>query len=1064
MNKHQAPNKIGLAGKLSALFQANRITPLLAIALFLAGIFAILITPREEEPQIDVTMATITIPWPGAGGAEIENLVTKPSERILARIPGVEHIYSISKPGVALITVQFQVGVKNQVALVLLHDTLRTQNDWLPTDLGILPATVKTKGVDDVPIVTYTLFSDNASFSELNELATKIEHELKTVAGTRDIWTIGTEANTVRVDMDSAKMANLGITVDDISYVIKNSNSSLTAGFIQTNNNNIQIDVDNYLYNSATIKKLVVSADENGPIYLEDIAKITNTPTSLSKYVSYRDQQTNAKAITIAITKKAGANAISVSQQLDTKIEQLKATIIADHIGIINSRNYGQTANDKADTLIHKLIFATLSVILLVMFTLGKKEAVIVGLAVGLTLAATLFASWAWGFTLNRVSLFALIFSIGILVDDAIVVVENIHRHTKLNPGLSLAEKIPLAVDEVGGPTILATFTVIAALLPMAFVSGLMGPYMSPIPINASIGMLISLLIALSFTPWLAYHIKTSQHQTKTHKSHKTFTKIFTPFISGARPGKNRLWLVIATLILVLVSAALPVWGQVELKMLPFDNKSEFQVLVKMPADTPVEITDKALQELGDFLLQQAEVKNLQIYAGTAAPINFNGLVRQYDLRQQQHLGDIQVNLIDKSLRAEQSHAIVMRLRPALNKIATAYHAKLQIVEVPPGPPVMAPVVAEIYGPDTQHRAALAKQVLNVFTHTSGMVDIDESADSAAHKIVINLDRTKIAQHNLDPQAIANTIATGINGARLGYLHGNTAAPTQLVLTLAQDQRSTLHNLFNLPVRNRNGITMTLGELIKTAPALQEQVRLRKDLIPVHYVTADMAGTIDSPLYGMFRARNDIFQNKFNGQTIDEYFTKQPDNPYQSYAIKWDGEWQITYETFRDMGIAYAVGLLLIYLLVVAHFKSYLMPLVIMAPIPLTIIGVMPGHALLGQQFTATSMIGMIALAGIIVRNSILLVDFIILRLQQGADLGTAVIESAAVRAQPIILTAVAATLGGFFILDDPIFNGLAISLIFGIAVATALTLVIIPLLVYSIYHKHPQTLSKQGV
>ncbi|HEY8049421.1 MAG TPA: efflux RND transporter permease subunit, partial [Ramlibacter sp.] len=679
----------------------------------------------------------------------------------------------------------------------------------------------------------------------------------------------------------------------------------------------------------------------------------------------------------------------------------------------------------------------------------------------------TLFASWAMGFTINRVSLFALIFSIGILVDDAIVVVENIHRHQALHPGRTLRELIPAAVDEVGGPTILATLTVIAALLPMAFVTGLMGPYMAPIPINASMGMLLSLAIAFVVTPWLAR--LWMKHTPGSHEAHAApsglaakllplFERVFRPLLDEATGARKRKVLALAVAGAIALSVALPALGLVVLKMLPFDNKSEFQVIVDMPAGTPLEKTAAVLHDLGAVLARQPEVTDYQAYAGTAAPINFNGLVRQYYMRSGGDVGDIQVNLVDKHLRKEQSHAIATRMRPLLQAVAARDGANVKVVEVPPGPPVLSPLVAEIYGPDAQGRRAVAKAVRAVFEKTPGIVDVDDSSIAAAPRKLLLVDRRKAAALGVPQQAIVSTLRAGLAGEAAAYVHDESKYPAAAVLQLPPERQGDLDGLLQLAVRGAGGQLVPIRELVTVSDTLREQPAYHKDLLPVNYVTGDMAGKVDSPLYGMFGMRGGIAKLVTpTGGPIAEYFIRQPSDPYRQYALKWDGEWQVTYETFRDMGTAYAVGLVLIYLLVVGQFASYLTPLVIMAPIPLTIIGVMPGHALLGAQFTATSMIGMIALAGIIVRNSILLVDFINLQVAQGVPLADAVIRSAATRAQPIVLTGAAAMLGAFFILDDPIFNGLAISLIFGILVSTVLTLVVIPLLHFMTLRRRAQ-------
>jgi multidrug efflux pump subunit AcrB len=756
------------------------------------------------------------------------------------------------------------------------------------------------------------------------------------------------------------------------------------------------------------------------------------------------------------------------------RLQSLRNAVIPANVEATVTRDYGETAAEKANKLIQKLAFATGSVILLVGLALGRREAVIVGSAVILTLTVTLFASWAWGFTLNRVSLFALIFSIGILVDDAIVVVENIHRHQQLEPHAALRDIIPKAVDEVGGPTILATLTVIAALLPMAFVSGLMGPYMSPIPINSSLGMALSLAIAFTVTPWLALKFmrqhghghassEPDAHAVATpYRLQRMFGRILTPFLASAR----KRWLLLGGIVAaLLLSVGLVLVQWVVLKMLPFDNKSEFQVVVDMPAGTPLEDTAATLQDLGAFLAQQPEVRNLQTYAGTASPITFNGLVRQYYLRADAEQGDLQVNLVDKHHRSEQSHAIAQRLRPALEAIGTRHKARIKVVEVPPGPPVMSPLVAEVYGPDEAGRQKLAGQVAHAFASTADVVGTDTSLREDAPRAFLRVRRQRAESLGIPVAAIAQTVSSALSGTDAAYLHDQQSKyPVPVRIQLPPESQVGLEALLALPMRAANGQLVPLSELVQVERGIIDRPLYTKDLQGVSYVMGDMAGKLDSPLYGLFATRATL-KNVAHERpdVVGEYWIHHPTNPYQEYAIKWDGEWQITYETFRDMGAAYGVGLILIYLLVVAQFRSYLTPLVIMAPIPLTIIGVMPGHALLGAQFTATSMIGMIALAGIIVRNSILLVDFIELQVRDGLPFQTAVLQSAVVRAQPIVLTGVAAMIGAFFILDDPIFNGLAISLIFGILVSTLLTLVVIPVLYYALYRHRYEVLDGSG-
>ena len=1053
---------LGLAGRIARTFMDSRLTPLLALAALLLGLFAIMMTPREEEPQINVTMANVVIPFPGASASEVEQSVATPAEQVLSQIAGIEHVYSLSRPGVAIITVQFKVGIPRTEALVRLYDSIFSNQDWLPPGLGVLPPLIKPKGIDDVPIVSLTLYdrSNHAAAYELERVAHALEAELKRVPGTREVKTLGGPGRAMNIDLDPARMAASGITLGQLRERIASANAGATIGTLVSAGHSMEVETGPWLQDADAVASLMVGVHQGKPVFLRDVATVHDGPMQPQHYVWLGEAGGGEyPAVTLSISKKPGENAVDVANALLKRVDQLKNTLIPADVSLAVSRNYGVTANDKAMKLIEKLLFATACIVALVYLALGRREAFIVGLAVGLTLMVTLFASWAWGFTLNRVSLFALIFSIGILVDDAIVVVENIHRHRQIEPQRTLAAIIPQAVDEVGGPTILATLTVIAALLPMAFVSGLMGPYMSPIPINASMGMLLSLAVAFIFTPWLARRwLPQSSHQGHNRLARRLsplFARLFAVFLDDQRGSRRRRQLAMAIVLLIVLSLALPLLGWVQLKMLPFDNKSELQVMVDMPVGTPLEGTTTVLHALGRYLAQDPQVINYQAYAGTSAPINFNGLVRQYYLRSGPEQGDLQVNLRDAHQRHEQSHAIATRLRPALQAIASRFGARIKVVEVPPGPPVLAPIVAEIYGPEAAGRQALASAVSQIFAHTRGVVDVDNSNIAAAPRLLLQVDRNKAALAGVAQQQIVSTLQTALAGAAISYLHDDSKYPSSLLLRLPVAAQSDLTPLLSLRVASADGRSIPLSELLTQLNRSVEQPVYHKDLLPLSYVLGDMAGHIDSPLYGLFAMRAAIARLRLPGMGgIDEYFIQQPQDTYRHYALKWDGEWQITYETFRDMGIAYAVGLILIYLLVVAQFGSYLTPLIIMAPIPLTLIGVMPGHALLGAQFTATSMIGMIALAGIIVRNSILLVDFIELQWRQGIPFDQAIVHSAQARAQPIMLTALAAMLGALFILDDPIFNGLAIALIFGILVSTVLTLVVIPLLYFVVYRR----------
>ncbi len=1066
---------LGPSGWVAKTFLQSEITPLLALIGLLMGVFAVMVTPREEEPQINVTFANVFVPFPGATAYEVEQVVSTPAEQVLSEIAGIEHVYSVSKPGIAILTVQFEVGEERSQAIVRLYNKVFSNADWLPANMGVGQPIIKPRGIDDVPIVALTLWSQDPQRGgiELLQVAHSLEAELKRVPGTRDIYSIGGTRQAIRILLDPVKLAGFNIDLEQVKAGIFAANQSRDAGKLVRDNLEINLQSGTFLSEAAEIQDLIIGLSDGVPIALGDIATIEITPSQADQYVWFGtgpaatdkgiSVQGQFPAVTLAIAKKPGSNAIEVADEVIGRIDQLRGIVIPEGVEVTVTRNYGATANEKALTLIQKLVLATAVVVLLVVVTLGLREAVIVGVAIVVTLAMTLFASWAWGFTLNRVSLFALIFSIGILVDDAIVVVENIHRHMQLGKN-SLVEAIPLAVDEVGGPTILATFAVVAALLPMAFVTGLMGPYMSPIPINASIGMLISLAVAFVVTPWLSLKLlgrkphTTAAEPAAGQPLYPLFKRLFDPLLDDVRGRRNRWLLLLVIILLILGSLSLAGFKLVVLKMLPFDNKSEVQIIVDMPEGSSLEQNARVITELGNWIATVPEVTDYQGYVGTAAPINFNGLVRQYYLRAASNLSDIQVNLQHKSERDRKSHDIALALREPLQRIGNAHGANVKIVEVPPGPPVQAPLVAEVYGIDYAGQIQVARDIGKVLKRTPGIVDIDDSSESESERLVLAIDRAKATRLGLNQAVIANAVATLVDGEDVGYLHrDNQKYPVPLRLELAEGDKADITSILSLKLRSANRDLVPLSEVVTLLETRNENSIYHKDLLPVVFVTADMAGELDSPLYGMFDVLTELKQEIVSpllDAPIEQYMINQPDNPYQ-YSLKWDGEWQVTYETFRDMGIAYSVGLLMIYLLVVAQFKSYSVPLVIMAPIPLTVIGVLPGNALLGAQFTATSMIGMIALAGIIVRNSILLVDFINEQSGKGMDFKEAVIQAAAVRARPIALTALAAILGAVFILDDPIFNGLAIALIFGILISTLLTLVVIPMLYYTLRYKH---------
>ncbi|MBP9645663.1 MAG: efflux RND transporter permease subunit [Pseudoxanthomonas sp.] len=1095
MDAQHSP-RLGISGRLARIFQDNPLTPILALVGLLLGLVAVAITPREEEPQIDVTMANVIVPFPGADARQVEQMVAFPLEQKLAEIEQVKHTYSISRPGMAILTVEFDVGVQRQPALVRLYDKVFSNQDWMPQGLGVGQPIIKPKGIDDVPVMALTLWTDDPQrgAAELAEVAHSLENELKRIPGTREVTTLGAPERALMVTLDPARLASHGLTVNELAGALQSANLARQAGERVGADGVSQLTSGQFLADRDDVAQLVLGVSGGQPVRLEDVATIIDAADTPASYVWHgapagRDGPASgvAPAVTLAIAKKPGANAADITAAVQDRIEALRGQVIPEGVQVTVTRDYGRSASDKAQTLIKKLFFATSLVVLLVLFALGRREAIVIGSAVVLTLAVTLFASWAMGFTLNRVSLFALIFSIGILVDDAIVVVENIHRHMAQG-GKTLREAIPPAVDEVGGPTILATFTVIAALMPMAFVSGLMGPYMRPIPINASVGMLLSLLIALIVTPWLSLKLL-KRHGPAGDAAHagdgqavgradghadghaagsmaarlqRLFQRLLGPFLEPQRGTRRRRLLFAAMAALVLAAAGLAGVKLVVLKMLPFDNKSELQIVVDLPEGRSLEDTSALLAELSGVLDRTPEVLHYQAYAGTAAPINFNGLVRQYYLREGANVGDLQVNLVDRHDRKRKSHDIAVALRPQLADIGRRHGASVKVVEVPPGPPVLSPIVAEIYGPDYDRARALGRELEQRFLATEGIVDVDTSVEAAdARRQVLQIDRERAARLGVSQADIAQSLASGLAGLDASHLvDGSSKYPRPIRLRLPAADQASLDGLLALRVRGGQGQLVPLSELVQVRDEPWDGAIQHKDLLPVVYVMGDESGTVDSPLYGMFDLVGQVADNTLGGQAVSQFFVRQPTDTAM-FSIKWDGEWQITYETFRDMGIAYALGMVLIYLLVVAYFRDYLVPLVIMAPIPLTVIGVMPGHALLGAQFTATSMIGMIALAGIIVRNSILLVDFINHLLARGHTPEQAVVDACAVRAQPIALTALAAMGGALFILDDPIFNGLAISLIFGILVSTVLTLVVIPLLYYSLLsirsrkHKH---------
>ncbi len=1045
---------MGFAGRLASRFLNSRLTPLLTIAALAAGLLGLLATPREEEPQISVPMIDVFAALPGATPAEVENLLTRRIEQRMWEIPAVEHVYSMSGDGYAMVTVRFKVGEDQERSITRVYARLISDLDRLPP--GALPPLVKPHSIDDVPILTLTLSSARYGSNELRQMATQLEDEIRTVGDVAETSVIGGQPREIRVDLDPARLVAARLTPGEVAMALQGANARAETGEFASGGSVFRVQVGAPLQTGADVAGVVVAARGGAAVYLRDVAQVREDFGERTDYVAsaVRDSG-SANAVTISVAKRKGANATTVARQVLQRVEQSRARLLPAAVTVRETRNYGETAREKASELILHLAIATLSVTLLIWLFLGWREAVVVLVAVPVTLALTLFSYYALGYTLNRITLFALIFSIGILVDDAIVVVENIYRHLALG-GKDPAAAAVEGVDEVGNPTILATFTVIAAILPMAFVRGLMGPYMRPIPVGASVAMLASLAVAFIVTPYLGFrllkgHVKTTGAGTEGEVRATGFAALYGRLMNGLmdRPRRRRLFYG-GVAALLLLSVSLLAFRAVQVKMLPFDNKSEFQVILDLPEGTPLETSAALASEVAAYLRTVPEVSSTQTYAGTAAPFNFNGLGRHYFLRRGANVADVQVNLVSKGERRRQSHAIAVAVRPGVDSIAARYSASAKIAEIPPGPPVLSTLVAEVYAGSDSARLAAATQVKRVFEHTPGVVDVDWTVTAPQTRLAFRVNRLEAAQAGASVDQIVRSVYLAQAGDVAGLAASATAREgVAIVPRLPLERRSSALALLSLPVPAATG-PMPLGRFVTVDSGAREQPRYRRDLRPLIYVTGDVAGSIESPVYAILAMNRALDTVRTQGVEIRRYNAVQPDRLDET-ALKWDGEWQITIEVFRDLGLAFAAVLVLIYVLVVWWFESFSIPLVIMAPIPLTLIGILPGHALTGAFFTATSMIGMIALAGIIVRNSILLVDFIRIAETRGVPLRQAVIEAGAVRFRPIALTAAAVVVGGLVMVLDPIFQGLAVALMSGAIVATLLTMVVVPLLYWEL-------------
>jgi multidrug efflux pump subunit AcrB len=1057
----------GIAGRLAKQFINSKITPLLMLASLLVGIMATFMTPREEEPQIVVPLVDIYIPYPGATPAEVEERVAKPIERSLTEIKGVNYVYSTSMPDFAIVTVRYNVGDNTESSMVKLWSALMKNMDKMPP--GVQMPLIKKVSIDDVPVLNLTFWSKSNDPYELRRIALKAADELKKTENIGDVEVKGGMKRQIRVMLDKAKLQRFNITPLQIAKQIQATNTEMTAGDFKQMNQDIIVKTGRFLENSEDVGNIVVGIYGSSPVTLKDVAKITDGPEEVNNYTLFGwgvasgvKDMADYPAVTLTVAKRQGTDATVLAGKVISRIDGMKGSVIPAGVNVTETRNYGETASEKVFTLLEHLIMAVVAVTIVVGFFLGWRGAVVVFASVPITFALTLLVYYLLHYTLNRVTLFALIFVTGIVVDDSIIIAENIHRHFAMKRQPKLQAAIT-AINEVGNPTILATFTVIAAVLPMVFVSGLMGPYMSPMPIGASLAMIFSLMVALIATPWLSYRLlKTEEghheeYDIKNTVYYRLFNKLLTPFIESSL----KTWLAFGVVALMLAGAmAMIPLKMVQMKMLPFDNKNEFQVIVDMPEGTGLEKTAQVTKDISAYLKTVPEVESSQYYVGTNAPINFNGLVRHYYLRHADNMADIQVNLVHKGKRSAQSHDIAKRVRPGVQEIALKYGANAKIVEIPPGPPVLSTIVAEIYGPSLESQIALAKEVKKAFASTPGVVDIDwlVEDDQKVYDLVVNKERA--AMRGVTAEQIAQTLRMSLNGVDVGLVHlQNEIEPVTIQLRLPKADRTSIQDLSGIFVQSqgmgsmttrlRAGMMIPLSELVTVKEKIQDKSIYRKDLRRAVYVTADVAGVTESPVYAMLELDKKIKEIKVpGGYSVDPLYTSLPKSD-DKLSMKWDGEWQITFEVFRDLGTAFAVVLVIIYLLIIGWFQSFKTPLIMMISIPLSLIGIIPGHYIHHAFFTATSMIGMIALAGIMVRNSVLLIDFIQIRREEGAGLKQAVIESAAVRTRPIILTSGAVVIGSIVMLFDPIFQGLAISLIWGSVLSTILTLAVVPLVYY---------------
>ncbi|MCK0146751.1 efflux RND transporter permease subunit [Arenibacter sp. F26102] len=1062
--------KEGLAGKIAKAFIGSKLTVLLMIVFMVIGVYSSFLIPREEEPQIDVPMADIFVGYPGASPTEVESRVTKPLEKLISNIKGVEYVYSTSMEEQGMVIVQFYVGEDIERSFVKLQNEINKHMDEMPQ--GVTFPLIKTRAIDDVPMLGLTLWSENYDDYQLKQIAQELTDEIEKINDVSATQKIGGRNRQLRVVLDKDKLAESGLDFLSVAQMIKANNQQLSGGTFDKNDTEFMVTTGKFLETAADVENLVVGVQQNRPIYLKQIASIQDGPEIPKEYVSLGFGQGSEKggvykseypAVTISVAKRKGADAMKISDIILDKVDHLKKNLIPDDVHVEVTRNYGETASHKVSELLMHLIGAIIAVTFVVMLAMGWRGGLVVFLSVPITFALTLLSYYMLDYTLNRITLFALVFVTGIVVDDSIIIAENMHRHFKMKR-LPFKQAALYAINEVGNPTILATFTVIASVLPMAFVSGLMGPYMSPMPIGASIAMLLSLFVALTITPYLGYIFLREKDKKGEEKVEKplenTFIyKMYHKFESPLIENKKKRWLFLGiTFLLLLGSIGMFFTKSVAVKMLPFDNKNEFQVVIDMPEGTTLERTGVVAREIAQYLNTRPEVVNYQSYVGTSAPITFNGLVRHYDMRGGSNMADIQVNLVDKGDRSAQSHDIASLLRPEIQRIGGKFNANIKIVEVPPGPPVLSTIVGEIYGPDYNTQIAIADQVQQILKNTSDVVDVDWMVEADQIKYEFIIDKEKAMLYGVAPAQIAHTMNMALSERAVTNLYDENASnQIGLILALDEKEKSTIQDIAQMKVKSEqgNGNMVPIADLVSIEQTTRAKSIYRKNQKRVVYVLADMAGELESPVYAILGMTDKLKAMDLpKGYSIDELFIKQPDFE-DNYTVKWDGEWQITLEVFRDLGLAFLGVIIIIYILIVGWFQNFKAPIVMMVAIPLSLIGIVLGHWMLGAFFTATSFIGMIALAGIMVRNSVLLIDFINIRLADGVPLKLAVIEAGAVRTTPILLTAGTVVIGAFVILFDPIFQGLAISLMGGTIVSTVLTLLVVPLVYYMIERKN---------